>query len=71
MSGYAQWRFAEMKADCAGAGRRGSRLSEVHMPERPCGTTQRAQPPRASRPRNIGKYVFTATRKKLSNRDFR
>ena len=28
-------------------------------------------PPRASRPRNIGTYVFTATRKKIYNRDFR
>ena len=28
-------------------------------------------PPRASRPGNIGKYVFTATRKNFYNRDFR
>ena len=28
-------------------------------------------PPRASRPRNIGTYVFTATRKNFYNRDFR
>ena len=28
-------------------------------------------PPRASRPRNIGAYVFTATREKNYNRDFR
>ena len=30
--------ITEMKADCAGTGRRGSRLSEVRMTERPRGS---------------------------------
>ena len=36
-----------------------------------CVSVRSFLPPRASRSRNIGTYVFTGTRKKLYNRDFR
>ena len=36
-----------------------------------CVSVRSFLPPRASRPRNIGTYVFTATWKKFYNRDFR
>ena len=36
-----------------------------------CVSVRSFLPPRASRPRNIGTYVFTATRKNVYNRDFR
>ena len=36
-----------------------------------CMSVRRFLPSRASKPRNIGTYVFTATRKKIYNRDFR
>ena len=35
-----------------------------------CVSVRSFLPPRASRPRNIGTYVFTATRKNFYNRDF-
>ena len=36
-----------------------------------CVSVRSFLPPRASRPRNIGTYVLTATRKNFYNRDFR
>ena len=36
-----------------------------------CVSVRSFLPPRTSRPRNIGTYVFTATRKNFYNRDFR